>query len=193
VSELIGVLGGAFDPIHYGHLLLASEAKAQLKLTRVIFVPTFKSPHRTKSIPTPFETRCTMVRKALAGYHDFEMTEIEKGFSGPSFSVQTLRSLKESNSGKDLVFIVGADNLEQMNSWFQPEELFQLATVAVACRPGHGVDGSVYQGKIRMIKMPQVDISARDLRRRVREGLPIRFQVPPEVERFIDQEGLYRD
>ncbi len=190
MSERLGVLGGAFDPIHLGHLILASEAKRQLDLHRVLFIPTYQSAHQDKMIATTFEHRCAMASAAVSGQAHFMVSDIESRVTGKSYTVATLSLLKNIYRDSALFFIMGADSLEQFDTWHEPDQVLKLATVVVAHRPGHEPELS---GKsIKLIEMPLIDISASEIRRRVREGLPIRFMVPEAVEEYIVRTGLYR-
>jgi nicotinate-nucleotide adenylyltransferase len=192
VSERLGILGGAFDPIHLGHLILASEAKRQLDLHRVLFVPTFESAHQVKAIHTTFAHRCALARAAVNGYDDFVVSDIESRVSGKSYTANTLQLLKTIYRDSALFFIMGADSLEQFDTWHEPDKILELATVAVAHRPGYRPEMKGRAGKMVSIEMPQIDVSASDLRRRVCQNLPIRFMVPASVEEYIRREGLYR-
>ena len=190
MSERLGVLGGAFDPIHLGHLILASEAKRQLDLHRVLFVPTYQSAHQDKIIATTFEHRCAMARVAVSGQAHFIVSDIESRVTGKSYTVGTLSLLKDIYRDSSLFFIMGADSLEQFDTWHEPDKVLKLATVVVADRPGHEPE---LRGKsIKLIEMPLIDISASEIRRRVHDGMPIRFMVPEAVEEYIVRAGLYQ-
>lgn len=191
MSRKIGILGGAFDPIHYGHLLLASEAADQLNLGRVLFVPTFHSAHQNKEIHTSFGDRCSMVKLAIAGNDDFEISKVESSIEGRSYSVRTLGLLKETTPDAEFFFLIGADNLEQLDTWYQPEELVRLAMLAVAARPGHEIKPPPLDN-VTTISMPGIEIAASDIRDRVRKGKSIRFMVPESVAEFIYAKRLYR-
>jgi nicotinate-nucleotide adenylyltransferase len=187
------VLGGAFDPIHLGHLILASEAKRQLNLHRVLIVPTFDSAHQEKVIRTSFEHRCAMVKLAVADQPDLVLSEIESRLAGKSFTVNTLELLKTIYCESEIDFIIGADNLDQFDTWHDPDRILSLATVVVAHRPGHQPLLKGRAAAMKLIEMPLIDISASDIRRRVHENLPIRFMVPKAVEEYISRSALYRN
>lgn len=193
MSDRIGVLGGAFDPIHLGHLILASEAKSQLNLDLMLFVPTFESAHQQKTIATSFTHRCAMVTAAITGIDAFRLCESENRFVGRSYTVQTIDALRQEYPVSQLVFVMGADSLEQFDTWREPERLLSMITVGVAGRPGHAIVQSSSSQQIVSIDMLQIDISSSDIRRRVRAGLPIRFLVPSAVEAYIQKEGLYQE
>ena len=193
VSERIGVMGGAFDPIHLGHLVLAMQAYEQLSLTRLLFVPTFQSAHQNKEIETAFEHRCAMVEAAIENCDQFSLSKIETAVSGKSYSVKTLQLLRQQYPKAEFFFLMGADSLEQLETWYLPEELLAMATVVVAGRPGYGKPDHPVPERIRFLAMPLLEISASDIRRRVREGRSIRFLVPDRVEAYILHHGLYRE
>jgi nicotinate-nucleotide adenylyltransferase len=191
VSKRIGILGGAFDPIHYGHLLLASEATHQLKLNLAVFVPTFISAHKNKRIRTPFTDRFAMVAAAVADVRSFVVSDIESGLSGRSYTVNTLKELRKHYRKDEFFFLIGADNVEQLRTWHKPEELTQLATLAVASRPGYSPKLPDLPNVVTF-EMPLLEISASDIRSRVKQGIPIAYMVPPVVEKYIKKRGLYR-
>lgn len=191
MSKRIGILGGAFDPIHYGHLLLASEAAYQLKLDQTLFVPTFISAHQHKDIHTPFADRYAMVAAALTDVKSFIVSDIESGLSGRSYTVNTLKELKKHYRKGEFFFLIGADNLEQLGTWHKPEELTKLATLAVGSRPGYSPDLPDLPNVVTF-DMPLLEISASDIRRRVERGIPISYMVPQVVEKYIKKRGLYR-
>lgn len=191
MNERLGILGGAFDPIHFGHLLLASEAHYQLKLDRVLFLPTFESAHQHKKIDTPYARRVAMTEVAIAGYPEFEICDIERRLGGTSYSVKTLEKMKEEYPQAEFFFIIGADNVEQLETWFEPERLTELATLAAVARPGHKLEIEESEKVVRL-EMPEIGISASMIRKRVGAGTPIRLLVPPAVERYIEEEKLYR-
>jgi nicotinate-nucleotide adenylyltransferase len=193
VSERLGVLGGAFDPIHLGHLILASEAKRQLNLHRVLFVPTFASAHQDKTIQTSFEHRCAMIKLAIADQPDLMLSDVESRLVGKSYTANTLVLLKSIFSESEIDFIIGADSLDQFDTWHDPDRILSLATVVVGHRPGHQPVLKGRAAAMKLIEMPLIDISASDIRRRVHENLPIRFMVPKAVEEYISRAALYRN
>jgi nicotinate-nucleotide adenylyltransferase len=193
VSDRLGVLGGAFDPIHLGHLILASEAKRQLNLHRVLIVPTFDSAHQEKIIQTSFEHRCAMIKLAVADQPDLVLSDVESRLTGKSYTVNTLELLRTIYCESKIDFIIGADNLDQFDTWHDPDRILSLATVVVAHRPGHQPLLKGRAAAMKLIEMPLIDISASDIRRRVHENLPIRFMVPKAVEEYISRSVLYRN
>jgi nicotinate-nucleotide adenylyltransferase len=196
----VGILGGTFNPPHLGHLVMASEAHAQLGLDRVVFVPVSTPPHKVVDEDPGPEERLALVALAVEGDERFAVSRIELERPGPSYTVDTLREIHASAPGDDLTFIVGGDNAQSLPTWREPEEVLSLATLAVAEREGilrddiaervahlHGGD------RLSFFDMPRLDVSSSALRRRVRAGRPIRYLVPRAVEARIAARGLYRE
>jgi len=192
VIERLGILGGAFDPIHLGHLLLASEAKRQLDLHRVIFVPTFASAHQDKAIHTTFEHRLAMTRLAVEDQPDFAVSDIESRVDGKSFTANTLELMKTIYRGNEMFFLMGADSVEQFDTWHEPDRILSLATVVVVHRPGHLLELKGRAAVMKQIEMPLIEVSASDIRRRVAENQTIRFMTPKAVQDYITRMALYR-
>lgn len=196
----IGILGGTFDPIHYGHLILAEEAWACLELERVLFVPAREPPHKLLHPGSPAADRLEMVRLSIASNPHFQVSEVELERPGPSYTVDTLALLHEMLGPQaELYFLMGLDSLANLPTWHNPAGIVALAHLAVARRPGYGVDlphlEQVLPGitaRVHFLDIPEIGIASHDLRRRVREGLPIRYQLPREVEEYIYARGLYR-
>lgn len=195
----VGILGGTFDPIHYGHLVIAEDARVALQLEKVLFIPAREPPHKTKGSYSPFRDRVRMTELAIAGNPHLELCLIEAKRPGPSYSVDTLRELQATlGPGAELYFIVGMDSLSSILTWHQPKELISLCRLVVAERAGYQVDVSELGRALRglrermvLIDTPELSISSTDLERRVRCGLPIRYQVPPDVEGYVREHGLY--
>lgn len=196
----IGILGGTFDPIHYGHLIIAEEALVCLKLAKVLFVPARTSPHKLGEIHTPAEHRLRMVQLAIAGNPGFEVSEIDLARPGPSYTVDTLALLQAALGPQaELFFIMGLDSLANLLTWHQPARILAQAQLAVAVRPGYEANLEALEralpgvaARTVFLHAPEIGISAHDLRRRIREGLPIRYQLPERVEAYIAEHNLYR-
>ncbi len=194
----LGLLGGTFDPPHYGHLAAAQEAHWQLGLQRVLFLPARQNPLKRGEGSSDSRTRCEMVRLAIDGDDRFELSELDLAGAGPSYTVDLLRLLARPD--RELYFLAGADILAELPRWHAPLEILQLATLVIATRPGtpapnlqlieQQLPGAA--GRIRVLDIPGVDIASRDLRARVRAGQPIRYLTPPAVERYIAEERLYQ-
>lgn len=181
-----GILGGSFDPIHHGHLILARAAVEELGLDRVVFIPANISPHKTDSTPATAEDRMKMVRLAIENEDRFEASDIELKRPAPSYTVDTLRSLKQSDPQDELVLLVGADNVAKFETWREPDEIRRLAQIAVLDRAG--ATTSHQWPVVRRL----VDISSTDIRARVAGGRSIRYLTPDSVCDYITAHGLYR-
>jgi nicotinate-nucleotide adenylyltransferase len=201
----IGLLGGTFDPIHYGHLVIAEEVRYVLHLDEMVFIPTGQPPHKPGRIVTAAQYRVAMLELAIASNPHFAISLIDVERSGPSYTVDTLRQLrKEWGTNTALYFVIGWDSLQELHTWHDSAGLLEQLTYLVAVRrPGY-VEEPGYnelleaqlpgiQQRLLVIPAPQLDISATDLRQRVAEGRPIKYQTPEAVEQYIAQHGLYRD
>jgi len=197
-------MGGTFDPIHYGHLVVAEEVRATLDLAEMVFVPTGQPPHKQEGTVTAGQHRFAMLELAIASNPHFSISRIELDRPGPSYTVETLRLLREQWGRQTaLYFIIGWDSLEELTTWYDPAGILQQLTyLVVVHRPGHQevlgyrehLEERLPGIKQRLLTMPapQLDISATDLRLRVAEGRPIKYQTPEAVEHYIAQHGLYR-
>jgi nicotinate-nucleotide adenylyltransferase len=193
----LGLFGGTFDPPHYGHLLAANEVAWRLGLDRVLLLPARQNPLKRGARSSAAEDRCEMVRLAIGDNPALELSRLDLDRPPPSYTVDLLQLL--SAPEKELFFVVGADILPELARWRSPQEILRLARLAVVNRPGapppdlSAVD-ALHAGareRVDVVTIPGVDIAARDLRQRVRRGEPIRYLVPPAVERYIVEHGLY--
>lgn len=197
-------MGGTFDPIHYGHLVIAEEVRARLNLTEVLFIPTGDPPHKPGLSVTAAEQRASMVQLAIASNPHFVLSRIEIDRPGPSYTVDTLRQLRgQWGRQMGLYFVIGWDSLEELHHWYDPQGLLEELTGLVAVRrPGH-VEEAEYRKVIEqrlpgitqllhVVDAPQLDISATDLRKRVAEGRPIKYQTSEAVEDYILTHKLYQ-
>src|SRR5262245_8805646 len=132
----IGVFGGAFDPIHFGHLIIAEQCREQAKLDQVWFVPTARPPHKDAQALTPFDRRVEMIRLAVAGNPAFLVEELEKDRPGPSYTADTLNELQRRNPGAELYLILGSDCLPDLPMWHEPKRIIVAAKLLVVARPG---------------------------------------------------------
>jgi nicotinate-nucleotide adenylyltransferase len=194
----VGILGGAFNPPHIGHLVCAQEAVLQLELERLLFVPTGQAPHREiEQDPGP-EARLEMCELAVDDDEGFEVSRAEIEREGPSYTVETLRALHEEGPDDELFLLLGGDQASALPKWHEPEEVLRLATVAVVPRTGFhreaiAVNTASLKGaaRVRFFDMPRIDVSSSLVRRRVAEGKPIRYLVPDKVAGYIEENGLY--
>ncbi len=196
----IGILGGTFDPIHYGHLILAEEARVRLQLDRVLFVPAKEPPHKLEQPCSPAADRLQMVELAIAGNPGFQSSPVDLERPGPSYTVDTLGALQVALGPEaELYFLMGLDSLANLLTWRRPADIVARARLVVANRPGYEADLGALEATLpgisartHFLETPEIGIAACDLRRRVAEGLPIRYQLPADVERYIYAHGLYR-
>jgi nicotinate-nucleotide adenylyltransferase len=194
----VGILGGAFNPPHTGHLVCAQEALIQLELDKVVFVPVGQAPHRELEGDPGAEERLEMVELATADDERFEVSRAELDREGPSYTSDTLRALREAAPDEELFLILGGDQASTLATWHEPEEVLALATVAVVeriswSRQAIGIKLGRLQGErgIRYLEMPIIQISSSSIRRRAAEGKPIRYLVPDKVAAYIESNGLY--
>lgn len=197
----LGIFGGTFDPIHYGHLLLAEICRQELALDAVRFVPAGNPPHKSGEL-SDGHARADMVKLAVSGYPEFTVDRREIRRSGPSYTVLTLTEIAEEVPDAQLFFLMGADSLHDFPSWREPDRILELSTVVAVNRPGHSsltadqlvdVLGSLDASRIRLLSMPGTEISATDLRQRVRDGRGLRFLTPRAVEVFLTEHKLYHE
>jgi nicotinate-nucleotide adenylyltransferase len=193
----IGVMGGTFDPIHYGHLVTAEEAQQQFELDEVVFVPTGKPWMKEHEKLSPAEDRYLMTVIATASNPRFRVSRMEVDRDGPTYTVDTLRELKtELGDDTDLYFVTGADAVLEIFQWKEREDLFQLAHFIAATRPGYDMAGfeanAPTNAHVITMNIPALAISSTDVRTRVAQGRPIRYLVPEGVKSYVEKVGLYR-
>ena len=195
----IGVLGGTFDPIHLGHLAIAEEVRDRLDLEEVCFVPAGAPWMKAGQPMSSALDRLSMVRLAVEDNPFFRVSTIELERLGPSYTVDTLRELQEEYGPEArLFFILGTDAFARFDEWKDPEEIIEMATLAVVERPGATVSAKAVEeqagssASVELVRGVHLEISANDIRRRVSEGASIRYLVPEPVERYIYARGLYR-
>jgi nicotinate-nucleotide adenylyltransferase len=164
----------------------------ELGLRKVIFIPANIPPHKSPDDISSKEDRLAMLKLALESLPEFEITEIEFGRKGKSYTIDTLTELKEVFPGEEFCFLLGADNVIEMEGWHQPERIFEIARVVAVNRPGFVPEGK-FESKVDYFEMPAVDISSTVLREKIRHGESIGSLVPPEVEKYIHRKGLYRE
>ena len=192
----LGVMGGTFDPIHYGHLVTAEEAQVQFGLDGVWFVPTGKPWMKEHEVVSPAEDRYLMTVIATASNPQFRVSRMEVDRDGPTFTVDTLRGLKgELGEDVDLFFITGADALAQILTWRDVNQLFDLAHFVGCTRPGVELASPVIAklpaDKITLMEVPALAISSTNCRERVGEQEPIWYLVPDGIVQYIAKRGLY--
>lgn len=206
----IGLFGGSFDPVHVGHLVLAEQAREQLALDRVLWVPAARNPHKARAAVAPGEERLAMLRLACEGQPAFlpSAIELEREEAGadpgrgtgpsPSYTVDTLEALHAAAPEAELYLLLGADALAGLPRWRSPERVLALARPAVMGRPGRAPELAALERalpglseRLRRIEAPSLEISATDLRRRAAEGRSLRYLVRDAVAAHIAERGLY--
>ncbi len=197
MGRRLGVMGGTFDPIHYGHLVTAEEALAQFQLDEVVFVPTARPWMKVGRAVSPPEDRYLMTVIATASNPRFSVSRIEIERKGPTFTVDTLRGLAAEHADAEQYFITGADAMLEIFHWKDPEDVLSLAHFIAATRPGHDLarfveDAATRHPRVSVMDIPALAISSTDIRQRVRDGRPIRYLVPEGVRSYIEKVGLYR-
>jgi nicotinate-nucleotide adenylyltransferase len=195
----IGVMGGTFDPIHNGHLILAEQALSELKLDKVLFITASNPPHKFNLVITDANIRYKMAEAAIGGNPNFELSDLEMKRSGASYTVDTLIELKRDyKDNVELFLLMGADEAAMFSSWKDPEIICTLAKVVVANRPGFTVEDAIISmpasitDKIIKLQIPGIDISSTQLRLMVKLSKAIKYLVPLKVEELIISEGLYK-
>jgi nicotinate-nucleotide adenylyltransferase len=194
----VGIYGGVFNPPHHGHLVAAQEAHWQLGLDVVVWVPVGAAPHRQVENDPGADARFEMVELAVAADERFRVSRIELEREGPSYTVDTLRELREREPEDELFLILGGDQALALPTWHEPEQVLDLATLGVfergsSTRHAIGITIGRMAGaeRVRFLEMPRIDISSTMVRRRAAAGRPIRYLVPDKVASFIGARSLY--
>jgi len=196
----VGILGGTFDPVHNGHLLVAEVAREQFNLKEVLFIPAGQPWLKVEHAITLAEHRLQMLRLALSDTPYFRISEMEIERPGPTYTIDTINALKKSSNANDeLFFILGQDSLMQLPQWHEASELIQLCYLVAAPRPGvkkpdlKALEARLpgIKQRVMLMKQPLVDISATEIRERVARGLSVRHLVPEPVNRYIKEHRLY--
>jgi nicotinate-nucleotide adenylyltransferase len=190
-------MGGTFDPIHMGHLVIAETAREALRLDRMLFVPAGVPPHKAPADVTPVEHRVAMVDAAIAGNPAFELSRIEVDRAGPSYTVDTVEALA---ADRDVTLILSVETFLELPRWHEPERLFEAGRVAVVPREGYpapdpGWLSSTYPGRedrVTFLEAPHLGLSSTAIRERVAAGRSIRYVVPDAVGTYIAAHALYR-
>ena len=191
-SVRLGVMGGTFDPVHHGHLVAASEVQSKFDLDEVIFVPTGQPWQKTERDVSPPEHRYLMTVIATASNPRFTVSRVDIDRPGPTYTIDTLRDLRSERDVSELYFITGADALDQIISWKDADELFELAHFIGVTRPGHVLDRSgLPVDRVSLMEIPALAISSTDCRVRVAAGKPVWYLVPDGVVQYISKHRLY--
>lgn len=203
MAERIGVLGGSFDPLHYGHLILAEQIRQEASLGKVVLVPAYVNPFKADYMPAEGRHRLEMLRIAAGDHSAFEISDIELKKQAPSYTFDTLSALSERfGSGCELFFIMGTDAFLELEHWHKAEELIENFRFLVGLRRGYdeaGLEAAAerlrekYPLKAEYIRIPELEISSTDIKRRIRDGLSVRFMLPDGVIEYIARNELYLD
>ncbi len=193
-SKKIGVLGGTFDPIHNGHLVLAEQVREKLKLDRVVFIPCLSPPHKTNRKLSPAKDRFRMTELAVQDNAAFLVSDMELKRKGLSYTVDTLRQLRRAYPDSGIYFLTGSDVLGEIHTWKDPEGIYRLAKMVIATRPGfdHFDPENPFASRSIIVPITGVDVSASQIRMKIKRGRSIRYLVPPKVEEYIKRKKLYR-
>lgn len=190
----IGVMGGTFDPIHHGHLVAASEVMDVFNLDQVVFVPAQMQPFKAGRRVTSPEHRYLMTVIATASNNRFTVSRVDIDRGGTTYTIDTLNDLHQQRPNADLFFITGADALEQILTWKDAEQLFDLAHFIGVTRPGHELNAAgIPKSAVSLLEVPAMAISSTDCRARVAAGKPVWYLVPDGVVQYIDKYGLYSE
>jgi nicotinate-nucleotide adenylyltransferase len=202
-QQHIGVIGGTFDPIHYGHLVLAEEVRTILSLSKIIFVPAGQPFHKPDRVHTPIHHRLAMIELAIASNPYLAVSPVEIDSTKPSYLIDTLQTLHtQHRPDTDLSFIIGWDNLISFHCWYKPSGILaQLAYLIAAHRPGYRANLALIEQletylpgisqQLKIVLIPQLDISSTDLRKRISERRSIKYQLPEAVEHYIYAHRIY--
>lgn len=200
---LLGVFGGSFDPVHYGHLLLAETCREQCRLDQVLFVPAAVPPHKRSQPLSPARDRVEMLRLAIGGHDQLAVSTIEIDRGGVSYTIDTLEALSNEFPGAELFLLMGADSLRDLPTWREPQRLCSMALPVVMRRAGAPepdlaslaaiVDGRrLAEIRRHQVEMPIIELSSTDLRARAAAGRSLRYRTPRAVEKYIETHRLYR-
>ena len=199
MSRSVGILGGAFNPPHIGHLVLAQEAIYTLGLDELILVPTGRAAHKVISPEPGPRVRLELAEAAAAGLGEARVSDTEVAREGPSYAFRTLELLADELPGSQLTFVMGADVAAGLEGWQRPQRVLELARIAIARRPGVGrseVDAALHRlgaaEDALEVAMPEIGVSSTLIRDRVAAGRPVRWLVPDAVGELIAERGLYR-
>ena len=204
IARRIGILGGTFDPVHIGHLIIAQDALERFELSEVVFIPAAFPPHKRHLQQVDVQHRYNMLKLATEVDLRFSVSDLEVQRGGVSYTIDTIRHLRFERPDVQWVLIVGSDTLVDLRSWYKIDDLLELCDFASFMRPGEH-DFAEIEKKLQwmpiqrretllsnLVEAHLVEISSTEIRMRVAEGLGIRYLVPPEVEMYICEHGLYR-
>lgn len=190
----IAIMGGTFDPIHYGHLISAEQVRVGLEYDRILFVPSARPPHKSRSDMVSAEHRYQMVRLATADNTHFDVSRIELDRDGPSYTIQTIKTLKEKyGTSTNLAWIIGADSLIEYKIWKDFDGVLDQCTMIVTTRPNYDFNQvpSEIRNRVKTHRITSIDISATEIRKNIQNNVSIRYLVPDSVDSYITKHKLY--
>ena len=191
----VGVMGGTFDPIHHGHLVAASEVQAWFDLDEVVFVPTGQPWQKAERVVSKAEDRYLMTVIATAANPRFSVSRVDIDRDGPTYTIDTLKDLRDQLGDVDLFFITGADALQDIFTWRDADEMFELAHFVGCTRPGYEMSEKSLEGipedRVTIVEIPALAISSTDCRNRTAQGEPVWYLVPDGVVQYIGKHSLY--
>jgi nicotinate-nucleotide adenylyltransferase len=186
----IGILGGTFNPIHIGHLILAEEVREKIKLEKIIFVPTYLAPHKDNSDIAAAQHRLSMIRLAIKTNKFFSVSDIEIKRNGRSYTIDTLKEFKKIYPQDEIYFIIGSDLLKYLDEWKDLGDILEMVKFIVATRPGYPLEK--IPSHISTIPIRAVDVSGFEIRKAIKENKSFRYLVPEPVFNYIHKKKLYR-
>ncbi|MBP7072091.1 MAG: nicotinate-nucleotide adenylyltransferase [Clostridia bacterium] len=199
----IGIMGGTFDPIHYGHLAAAEAARVEFGLCKVIFMPAGNPPHKQSQKISDAEHRYRMTALATSSNSGFEVSRLEVDKAGITYTFDTMEELRSIyGEAPEIYFITGADAVLELLTWYKIGELLTLCKFIAVTRPGFDIwkleqkiaeISSKYDGEIICLEVPLLEISSTDIRERIKNGKPVKYLLPEEVEAYIHKNGLYKE
>lgn len=201
MGKKIGIMGGTFNPIHVGHLFLAEQAYEQFLLDSVMFLPSKIPPHKKNSEIASEYHRTNMILAAIDGNSHFSLSTLELDRPGVTYTIDTMRQLQKQEPENEYKFIIGADSLFHLHEWNQANDLMNMTEFLVATRNHHTYEEmyryaetlkEIYHASVQFIKIPAMEISSSDIRKRIADGKTIRYLVPEQVEAYIRKTELYR-
>lgn len=204
-AKKIGIMGGTFNPIHIGHLILAETARTQFELDEILFIPSGHSYMKKDILIPPGEIRAEMTSLAIADNPFFALSLLEIERAGNTYTYETLKELKEANPNTEYFFILGADSLFALKSWKCPQQIFDACTILVAVRESSEFSAfdelqaeilrlqAKYHGKIELLQCGNMEISSTQIRKRIQKGESVRYLLPDKVIQYIQEKNLYRE
>lgn len=197
----IGILGGTFNPIHNGHLLMAEYVREAMELEQVWIMPSGRPPHKHHPVLVTDEDRCEMIKLAIQDNETFVFSDMEMMRNGITYTADTLEQLRETYPEHEFYFIMGADSFVELSTWYHPEKIFSLAEIVVVNRQGttrhqfaeyRDLYEKNYGKEAFLVEMPFIGISSTNIRLRAATGLTVRYQVPDVVAEYMEKKGLYQ-